>query len=75
MILIPGNEIVLCDIPVELFILGVSSIIRGPYREQHDVTSRGLLEGQGDRDASALTSQVRLHTKDYGERKWEEQPI
>ncbi len=62
-----------CDVPVDLFILGVSAIIGGSHREQHDVTSGGLLEGQGDGDASTLASQVRLHTKDYG--KWEEQSI
>lgn len=52
--------------PVKLFILGVSSIIRGSDREKHDVTSCGLLEGQGDGDASTLTGQVRLHTKHCG---------
>ncbi|TNN47390.1 hypothetical protein EYF80_042393 [Liparis tanakae] len=32
------------DIPVELFVLRVSSIIRGTKGEQHDVTPGGLLE-------------------------------
>lgn len=66
-------------IPVELFILGVSSIIRGTYREQHDVTPCGLLEGQGDGDASTLTGQVRLHAKNCAaarrRRRCEEQSI
>lgn len=55
-----------CDVPVDFLILGVSSIIRGSNRKQHDVTPRGLLEGQGNRDASSLTSKVGLHTKDCG---------
>lgn len=49
--------------PVELFILGVCPIIRGTYWEQHDIASSGFLECQGDRDASTLSSQVGLNTK------------
>lgn len=50
--------------PVELFILGVGSIIGGSNRKQHDVASCGLLEGQSDGDASTFTGQVRFHTED-----------
>lgn len=48
-------------IPVYLFVLWVSSVIRGSDWEQHDVTPRGFLERQGDGDATSLSSQVRLH--------------
>lgn len=54
---------ILYNPPVQLFILGVCSVIRGAYWEQHDITSRGFLECQGDWDASTLSSQVGLHTK------------
>lgn len=52
-----------CDLPVELLVLGVSSIIGRSHGEQHDVTSCGLLEGQGDGDAPTLTGQVGLHAE------------
>lgn len=63
----------LSNTPVNLFILGVSSIIGGSDREEHDITSCGLLEGQGDGDASTLTGQVRLHAKNYGRVRRSEQ--
>lgn len=52
--------------PVELFILGVRSIVRRSHRKQHDVASCGLLEGQGDWNAATLTCQIRFHTKNCG---------
>lgn len=54
------------NIPVDLFILGVRSVVRGSQRKQHDVASCGLLEGQGDWNAATLTCQIRFHTKNCG---------
>lgn len=50
----------------------MSAIVGGSNGEQHDVTPCGLLEGQSDGDASTLASQVRLHAKDFGTAKEQE---
>lgn len=52
--------------PVDLFILGMSSIVRWSHRKQHDIASCGLLEGQSDWNAATLTCQIRFHTKNCG---------
>lgn len=54
--------------PVELFILGVGSVICRPHRQQHDVLARGLLKGQGHGNTAAFPGQVCLNTKNWG--KW-----
>merc|ERR1719369_427808 len=48
---------------VKFLILRVSPVITGSHREQHDISSCGFLESQSNWNATALTSQVRLHTK------------